>query len=131
MIKNIKIWFTLLLSLCVLSSIVIFHIELLQDFQKSKDAFSCGRFVREENIFTDNVIWQVFETPQGFFYILNAYLDGRWNQTIVRINVLGPLITIGSNKLFCQFWFDEHLEPVAVEASEYQTLWFNSKFNLF
>jgi hypothetical protein len=92
---------------------------------------SCGRLPREENILIDNVIWQVLETPFGFIHMLNAYLDARWNRTVVRINVIAPPLNITTQKLYCQFWFDKESQPLVVEASEFQTMWFNSELCSF
>jgi hypothetical protein len=125
MFKTFKILLFTVLSISVLSSIVI----LLVGFEETDKStqISCGRYVKDENVFIDNIIWQIFETPFGFIHLLNAYLDERWNRTVVRVNVVSPKINIQTHKIFCQFWFNENLQPIVVEASEYQTLWFNSE----
>jgi hypothetical protein len=117
----------MLIFLSLISSIAIFNNLLGNgDTLKLKEP-TCGRFPQEENIFIDNVVWQVLETPFGFIHMLNAYLDARWNRNIVRINVIAPQLNITAHKLFCQFWFDKKSQPLVVEASEFQTMWFNSE----
>lgn len=89
---------------------------------------SCGRYPQQEHIFTDNIIWQVLETPHGFIYLLNAYLDTRWNKTVVKVNLNSNPLNKTTHKLFCQFWFDEGSQPVVVQATEFQSMFVNSKF---
>jgi hypothetical protein len=110
----------LLLLFCLITSVVIFNNLLGDVVDGDKLLNSCGRFPREENILIDNVIWQVLETSFGFVYLLNAYLDTRWNKSIVRINAISPQLDIKNHKLYCQFWFDEKSQPMVMEASEYQ-----------
>lgn len=84
---------------------------------------NCSRYPRDEDIFTDNLIWQVFELPRGFIRLLNAYLDDRNNHTIVRINASGMKLDLKKDKIFCQFWFENTEEPYVVQASEYLLMW--------
>lgn len=82
----------------------------------------CGCFPSEKDILIDNVMWQILELEVGFLKLLNAYYDSRWNGTFVKINVNGPEINIQKHKIFCQFWIDEGVGPIVVEASKYQVL---------
>ena len=86
----------------------------------------CGRFPEEKHIMIDNVVWQVLELPErGFVKILNAYLDQRQNQTVVRINVNSPPLENQEDILYCQFWFANNLQPYIVKTSNIRTLWFH------
>lgn len=123
--KGLKTVFQFLIAIVIIETVSVLLNQISPNDELKKEK-SCSRFPRDEHIFTDNVIWQVLETPLGFIYILNAYLDARWNRTIVRINVIAPA-NITKSKMFCQFWFDEDSQPIVVETSEFQTLWFNSK----
>jgi hypothetical protein len=119
--------FIQIIIVCALSFVLIFT-NLPKDVNKMKlKEESCGRFPRQENIFTDNVIWQVLETSFGFVYLLNSYLDARWNQSIVRVNIIARPLNVTAQKFFCQFWFDENSQPFVVEASEIQKMWFNGE----
>ena len=83
----------------------------------------CGRFPHEKDIFIDNMIWQVMEHPKGFVKIYNAYLDRRFNKTIVKVNVNGPLLSIKLDKIYCQFWLDaDTVEPIIVRAVDFQLM---------
>lgn len=90
---------------------------------------TCGIYPQEEDIFIDNIVWQVFETPMGFIKLLNAYVDRRWNQTDIIINGNGPKTAWHPRrmKVFCQFWFDDTSEPLIVNASTIQSLWVDRK----
>lgn len=109
-----------LLVIFALTSFVFFFYTSKNDRELMNLNSSCGRYPRQEDIFTDNLIWQVLQTPSGFTYLLNAYLDARWNKTIVRVNAISRPLNITTQKLFCQFWFDEKSPPAVIEASEYQ-----------
>lgn len=76
-------------------------------------------------IFIDNAIWQVLESKYGFIYIFNAYLESRFNETFVLVNIQAPKLNITTQKLFCKVWFGEDdLHPVLVEAVQYQIMYF-------
>lgn len=69
-------------------------------------------------------MWQVLQIPIGFVYILNAYMDARFNQTTVKLTVNAPAaLKITTVKLFCQLWFDDGtMDSLVVEASHYQVV---------
>lgn len=111
----IRKYYFILFALTVVS---IYFIYLLcnGDESFSQQTKNCGRFPEEKDIFVDNVMWQVLETPVGFFYLLNAFLDTRWNKTIVRV-LLNSKVKRNGVKLFCQFWYDDDKSnPVVVES---------------
>jgi hypothetical protein len=83
----------------------------------------CGRFPKEQDITFDNTIWQVLEIPRGFVKLMNAYLDERQNQTVVRINANSIPLNISQDNIYCQFWFDDETQPLIVKASEYMLMW--------
>jgi hypothetical protein len=88
----------------------------------------CGRFPKEKHIMTDNVVWQVLELPnKGFMKIMNAYLDQRQNQSVVRINVNSPFLENQKDSFNCQFWFANSSQPYIVGVSNIRTLWFVNK----
>lgn len=127
MLKKSQYRFLLVLSVGFVTSLVVCYVGFENAEKPKQNAITCGKYVHVEKIFTDNLVWQVLETPFGFLNLLNAYLDARWNRTIVRINVIAPPINIQTHTFFCQFWFGENSQPIVVKASEFQTLWFNSK----
>jgi hypothetical protein len=83
----------------------------------------CGRFPSEQDITLDNTIWQVLEISRGFVKLMNAYLDERQNQTVVRINANSIPLNISQDNIYCQFWFDDETQPLIVKASEYALMW--------
>jgi hypothetical protein len=93
----------------------------------------CGRYPQKSDILIDNVNWQVLQIPIGFVYILNAYMDARFNQNTVKINVNAPVaLNISTTKLFCQLWFDDGtMDSLVVEASHYQVIFVPGKFMKF
>jgi hypothetical protein len=95
---------------------MIFNFKFIDDVEIEM----CGRYPKEQHILTDNGIWQIAETSHGFIYLLSAFLDTRWNESVVRILVNAPKDRNGT-QLFCQFWFDDDKSiPLVVEASEVQ-----------
>jgi hypothetical protein len=88
----------------------------------------CGRYPKEEDILMDNVVWQVAPTAAGFVYLLNAFLDTRWNCT-VRVLLNAPK-DMKQTKLFCQFWREnDKTQPVVVEANTFFSIFPWSKFS--
>jgi hypothetical protein len=96
----------------------------------SKNEVTCGRWPQDQDITIDNVIWQVLSIPKGFYKLMNAYLDARQNQTIVRVSVIGDRLNIETDVIYCQFWFDDvsEAQPIVVEASQFVMIWPDSKF---
>jgi hypothetical protein len=88
-----------------------------QNFEKT-----CANFPKD--VVTDNMIWQVMETPRGFVKILNAYLDTRFNTSLVRINVSSHKLNITKDSIYCQFWYDNMREARIVKATEFILMWF-------
>lgn len=86
----------------------------------------CGRYPSKDDIAIDNKIWQILEMPKGSLKLLNAYLDTRHNERIVRVNANGVKLDIKKDKIFCQFWFDESSDPIVIKSSEYLLLWYES-----
>lgn len=87
----------------------------------------CGRYPEKENINFDNQIWQILKLSNGVVKILNAYLDTRQNQSIVRFNVNSFDIKIRRDKIFCQFWFERSSQPIVTIATEYILMWLECK----
>jgi hypothetical protein len=99
---------------------------------KSQDLISatkfentCGRLPQEEHITIDSVIWQVLAIPKGFYKLMNAYLDVREHVMIVRVSVIGDVLDIATDAIFCQFWFDElpETQPIVVRATQFVMMW--------
>jgi hypothetical protein len=114
-------------TLCILfQSNIIEIVQLKSEVSKSV----CGRLPQEEHITIDNIIWQVLAIPKGFYMLMNAYLDERYNETLVRVSVIGKPIYIQNDEIYCQFWFDElpETQPTVVKATEYFTMFPRSKF---
>lgn len=127
MIKKLKRLFLCFIFVSVFISVYVFDRLLYSNPPTNLKETTCGRYPHETDILVDNIIWQVLDAPYGFVYLLNAYLDQRWNRTIIRINIISPEIDIATQKLYCQFWYDENLPPIVIEATEFQSLWFNSE----
>ena len=119
-----KLYQKFLILLCVAGVTQFFLITISQTEELTKPKNKvCSRYPEERDIFIDNLIWQVLETPKGFVQLLNAYLDTRWNQTVVRVNANGPHFNKENDTIFCQFWFDKASPPYVVRASDFQILW--------
>lgn len=86
--------------------------------------FQCGHYPSEKDILIDNVVWQILEMPKGFVKLLNAYLDMRRNQSIVRVNANGIHLNITTDTIYCQFWFEGDKRPKVVKSSEYFMMYY-------
>ena len=88
---------------------------------------NCSRLPDENEISFDNVIWQNFKTKFGAenvtLKLLNAYVDQRWNNSVVRISTIGKIANLTADPIYCQYWFENENRPSVVEASEIQSLW--------
>lgn len=100
-------------------------LESYSEKDEENDNRACGKFPQERDIFVDNVIWQVLQTPRGFLKLLNAYLDTRFNKRIVRVNVSSYVLNKKSDLIFCQFWFDDQSGPYVVRATGFILMWPN------
>lgn len=122
--------------LVLLVTLVLFGILTIQTIRSDRKSHSnkftmkslesaCGHFPKQSDILIDNVVWQLLEIPPNVsMKLLNAYLDTRTNQTLVRINSMGSHLNISHDTIFCQLWFDGKVEPVVVKASSYDYLWY-------
>jgi hypothetical protein len=84
---------------------------------------ACGRFPVESDIVRDNEIWQELKIPDNNVKLLNAYLDERTNQTVVRVNVHSKELNITRDLIYCQFWFEDRRQPFVVRSLYYTYLW--------
>lgn len=84
---------------------------------------TCGRYPNENDIFRDNVYWQISKTPKGFMKLLNAYLDTRMNKTFIRVTAISAELELSNDTIFCQFWFKNYPAPYIVKASGAHMLW--------
>lgn len=82
----------------------------------------CGRYPKDSEVPIDNMMWQILRNPSGFLYLMNAYLDLRWNKTVV-VNAIGAGLKLTVDKIFCQYWFEEQEQPIIVKALNLQSLW--------
>jgi hypothetical protein len=116
------------LKLSVLLKIIlgIFVLVYLKSDEKDSRPLTCGRYPRKSEISYDNEVWQLLETSNGSVFLLNAYLDERWERKVVKINAIAPELS-KNERFFCQFWLDEATAPFVTETTEFQTQWFKSK----
>lgn len=87
----------------------------------------CGQYPKTTDILNDNFMWQVLRNPNGNLFLMNAYLDLRWNKTVV-INAIGAALNLTVKNIFCQYWFENRNEPIVVQAFRFQNLWRKRKF---
>lgn len=87
--------------------------------QKSPE--SCGRLPLKDEIIIENV-WQIFKTPKGIVRLLNAYLDTRTKESVVRINANGIKLEKG-HSVYCQLFYDDNNPPEVVKVSEFIPMW--------
>lgn len=115
MTRRKKLFFAF--SIAIFITVLICSQKNAQNVNKIRP---CGRFPEENNILIDNVIWQVEQGSVGFIYLLSAFLDSRWGESVVRILINAPKERNGT-EFYCQFWFEKNkLEPLVVKASEVQ-----------
>jgi hypothetical protein len=117
----------------VVTLFVLFESKLSED--DVQDQLTCGRLPMAKDILTDNLMWQVLETDDGykvmnslyvcflfdlcyfrFLFLLRAYLNTRKEKTVV-ITTIGPKSILKRRKLFCQYWFEGKSNPFVVKVS--------------
>lgn len=125
--NKMKVSLKLSILLSFLTILLIFY-EFRRKFQAAPNF--CGRFPRQQDIIVDNVIWQVLNTSKGQVSLLNAYLDRRFNQSVVKINSNGPKLNLEWKAVYCQIWHDEKSQPEVVRVMEIEDLWLKRKFDL-
>jgi hypothetical protein len=91
-----------------------------------KSASKCGRFPKQSDIEYDNEMWQVLVNSDGPLYLLNAYLDMRWNKSVV-VNAIGAGLNQTAKNFYCQYWFEGREGPIVVQSFRFQNLWRISK----
>jgi hypothetical protein len=89
-------------------------------------------YPQETEIFTDNLMWQVLEVPEGhrFLYLLRAYKDLRYNKSVV-ITSIGSNYILQPKNLFCQYWFEGSAEPLIKETSKILKLYKYGKWGVW
>lgn len=122
--KFLKTAKTSLLILVIITSVFVFY---KNSELKNENVYKvCGRYPEQKDIFVDNIIWQVLETSSGFFYLLNAFLDTRFERKQVRVLAILPT---KRPTVFCQFWYDDDTsKPEVVKAGVFETTFRYSKF---
>lgn len=83
------------------------------------DNHICGRYPSRRSLAIDQTIWQHFIMPQGVVKLLNAYLDTRLNQSVVRVNVNGIRLDVKNHTIYCQFWIEGADSPVITYATDF------------
>lgn len=94
--------------------------------QKGKNNETCARFPSIYDIEFNNVYWQTLTTVNGTFHLYAAYYDVRKLSRIgPAVRILGVINRIEPTvRTYCQFWFDNHREPVVVRTMEYKYIWY-------
>ena len=100
--------------------------KIAKDFLKVEENV-CSQFPQEKDLLIDSEVWQVFDTINGSVKLINAFLDERWNLSVVRINSNGPVQNLTRDKIYCQYFFENQSHAITVEASEIQSLWVKRK----
>jgi hypothetical protein len=87
---------------------------------------TCGRYPLPADVTVDNVIWQVLQIRKGFVKVLNAYAVKRPflndTQTFIKLNVASVQLN-SSDALYCQFWYENSVEPVVVNVTSIFCTW--------
>jgi hypothetical protein len=99
------------------------QVNLISSLNSERNVKTCGRFPSENDIFRDNVYWQISNTPKGFMKLFNAYLDMRMNKTVVRVTAIHAGLDLANDTVYCQFWFKDYPSPYVVKAKEALLLW--------
>lgn len=119
--------------LCFIFAIILSVLLLINNAKKSlpmdQHFVKCGRFPKQTDIEFDNEMWQVHVNSDGLLFLWNAYLDLRWNKSVV-INAIGAGINLGPENFFCQYWFKNRDEPIVVQAYKFQNTWRTSELYL-
>lgn len=108
----------------ILNFIVLWRII---DLRRKK--FKCSNFPRDEEIPLDHEIWQTLTIPKGDYKIMNAYVDDRENETVVRVIMAGYELDYQNDHIYCQFWFEDspNAVPFVQKATEYFFMWAEGK----
>lgn len=97
---------------------------------KNKNMFykneSCAKYPSIFELEFNNIYWQTLRTTNGTFHFYGAYYDVR------KLSKIGPAVRILSMidrieptvKTYCQFWFENHKEPVFIKTMEYKYIWY-------
>ncbi|XP_075219198.1 uncharacterized protein LOC142323449 [Lycorma delicatula] len=97
---------------------------------KNKNMFykneSCAKYPSIFELEFNNVYWQSLHTSNGTFHLYGAYYDIRKLSKIgPAVRILGMINRIEPTiKTYCQFWFENHKEPVFVKVMEYKYIWY-------
>lgn len=76
-----------------------------------------GRLPNKTELLVDNGSWQFLNISDGrLLYLMNAYLDVHISRTITIITFKRG-INVTEQKIFCQLWMKDQVEPVIVNAS--------------
>lgn len=112
-----------ILTFCVLSLFlfaILFKTSI--NVKPIKAAPKCGRFPKQTDIDYDNEMWQVLINSDGPLYLWNAYLDLRWNKSVV-VNAIGAGLNQTAESFFCQYWYEARDDAIVVQAFRFQNLW--------
>lgn len=97
---------------------------------KNKNMFykneSCAKYPSIFELEFNNVYWQSLHSSNGTFHLYGAYYDIRKLSKIgPAVRILGMINRIEPTvKTYCQFWFENHKEPVFVKVMEYKYIWY-------
>lgn len=87
---------------------------------------SCAKYPNVYDLEFNNIYWQSVFTTNGTFHLYSAYYDVRKLSRIgPAVRILGMINRIEPTiKTHCQFWFDNHKEPVFSKVMEYKYIWY-------